>query len=273
MQRSGQNRGGTAVLPVLQTWAGLAVAAALLSACNIGSMAVKGSGKIITEQRTVSGYSAVDLSNAGKLIIEQNGNEALSIEGDDNLIPLIETTVKDGVLTIKVQNQKSIQPSQQIIYRLSVKTLNAVAISGAFEIESQALQAESFTLDLSGSQQLNWGDLLVTGEVKIKSSGSTQLTIKNLQAKGLQVDATGNGTFTLAGQVESQRVDSSGDNTYEAADLKSAVAVVVISGSANVSIAASQTLDIDSSGSGDITYSGDAKVTRNVSGSGSITKR
>ena len=59
-----------------------------LGACAIG---VSGSGKVTTEPRIVSGFSAVSLSGSGQLTVEQTGTESLTVTTDDNLFQYIKT--------------------------------------------------------------------------------------------------------------------------------------------------------------------------------------
>ena len=81
--------------------AAIAVVALLLSACNfVVPGAVVGSGKIVSESRPVSGFTKVDLTGYGDLTIDVNGSEALTIEGDDNIVPLVTTEVRGDTLHI-----------------------------------------------------------------------------------------------------------------------------------------------------------------------------
>ena len=70
---------------------------------NSGSTAfsssnVVGSGKSKEEIRNVSAFDSIELQGSGNVVIEQNGKEGVTVSGDDNIVPLITTTVKDKVL-------------------------------------------------------------------------------------------------------------------------------------------------------------------------------
>ena len=73
-----------------------------LAGCDsiFGSGVVVGSGTLKSESRPVSGFTTVTLSTVGSLTIEQTGTESLTVEGDDNIVPLITTVVKNNNLEI-----------------------------------------------------------------------------------------------------------------------------------------------------------------------------
>ena len=89
-----------------------------------------GSGNIVTVSRPVAGYHAIRLSGVGRLIVTQTGEESLTITADDNLVPLISSSVADGWLVVADPPNTELEPSQVIVYRITVKNLDAVSISG-----------------------------------------------------------------------------------------------------------------------------------------------
>ena len=61
---------------------------------------IPGSGKIVTEPRTVSGFSTVSLSGNGQVLVEQTGTESLTVTTDDNLLPYVKADVHGGTLEL-----------------------------------------------------------------------------------------------------------------------------------------------------------------------------
>src|SRR3990170_5909134 len=61
---------------------------------------VRGSGNVVTEERDVSDFHKIHLSGIGNLIITQGEEESLTIEADDNIMPLISADVSGERLTI-----------------------------------------------------------------------------------------------------------------------------------------------------------------------------
>ncbi len=62
---------------------------------------VEGSGKIQTQTRALSGFNGIVLDLPAKLELRIGSTESVTIEADDNLLPLIETVVEKGVLRLR----------------------------------------------------------------------------------------------------------------------------------------------------------------------------
>jgi len=210
----------------------------------------RGSGNLKTESRQVSGFHGVTLAYVGELNITQGDTESLSIEADDNILPLIETDVQDGILRIRTEPVSgSIIPTKGPIYTLSVKSLDSVQRDGAGNIRIPSLNTDSLHLVISGA-----GDSTIT-----------QLTTKDLQ-----VLMSGAGTVTVSGETGSQTATLSGLGSYNAGDLKSTQAAITISGAGSATVWAEQTLNVQISGAGTLSYYGNPQVTQQVAGVGSI---
>ncbi len=230
-------------VPLVSTVAVFALAAGL-SAKTIGS------GNVITETRTATGFHSVDLRSSGNVIITQGDTEGLVVEAEDNLLPLIETQVtKEGILRIGFKAHEEIHVTKPLVFKVAVKTLDAVVLAGSGSMESKALKADRFTVQLLGS-----------GDIRLD----------DLKTDALTVVIDGSGNVKLAGKAKSQAVSVNGSGDYEAAALKTTAATVNVAGSGDCEVAASETLGVDISGSGDVSYYGTPAVTKHVSGSGGV---
>ena len=88
------------------------LAAALLSGCGAFSGlvqtaqdadAITPSDTIVTETRDVSGFDTIEMSTFGKVILTQGDAESLTITGSDNIVPMVQTCVRDGKLMIEME--------------------------------------------------------------------------------------------------------------------------------------------------------------------------
>lgn len=201
------------------------------------------------EVREVSDFSEVALEGVGTLIIEQGDTESLTIEAEDRVLRRIESEVQGGRLTIRPA--RSFNTREPIIYHLRVDDLTGIALSGAGSIEAQQLTTERLTLSLDGAGSLTIGDL---------------------SANVLEVTASGNGAVTLGGAVAEQSVSLTGTATFDAANLESQAATVVIDQAAQATVRVSDTLTASVGGAGRLQYIGNPDVRQEVSAAGSITQ-
>jgi hypothetical protein len=209
---------------------------------------VKGSGNVVAETRPVSQFDRVSVSGAGHLAIVQGDQESLTIETDDNLLPLIKSEVAGGLLKLGPENV-NLNPTRTIRYQLRLKDLRELHLSGALEAEAQSIKTDRLLLAISGSG-------------KIQVSG--------LEASDLDARISGSGDIRLAGKVNCQTISISGSGNYRAGDCESQNTTVHVSGSGDATIWARGALEAHVSGSGDIGYFGSPQVNSHVSGSGSV---
>jgi hypothetical protein len=222
----------------------------LLAACVTwsGGSAVKGSGKVVSEVRNVSGFERVSVSGSGLLSIVQGDQESLTIEADDNLLPLIKSYVAGGTLRIGPENV-NLNPSRQIHYSLQLKSLKELELSGSLEAEAPSLQTDHLLVSISGS-------------------GKVQLP--RLTANDLEVRVSGAGDIQIGGKVTHQTIDISGSGNYRAGECESQSTVIHVSGSGDATVWAQQSVEAHVSGSGDVGYYGSPQVSTHVSGAGSV---
>ena len=188
----------------------LALCATLVSGCAI--VGVPGSGTITTESREVSGFTAVALAGSGRLVVEQGEKETLSITADDNLLPLITSEVKDGKLRLGLKSNTSIKPSKEIEFRVGVKSLDGVDLSGSGNIDLKDLKGQELKVGLSGSGNIRAGGEVEKLELRISGSGKSDTT--GLKCKDATITISGSGNVIVA-TSEALDVKLSGSGSVE----------------------------------------------------------
>jgi hypothetical protein len=187
----------------------LIAAAAALVACSVTT----GSGNVISETRTVSGFTKIDLSGAGDVIIEQNGTEALTIEAEDNLMPKLTSEVVDGTLRLGEKSNMTIHLTKPVTYRVSMKDVSGLMISGSGTVTAASITAPSLAVDLSGSGKITVGGTVDQQDLTISGSGEYQA--KDLQTKiaAADISGSGNAMVTVSDRLDAQ-LSGSGQLTY-----------------------------------------------------------
>jgi hypothetical protein len=224
----------------------------MLGGCTLGAgnpNIVRGSGRVVTEPRQVSGVDEVVLTISGELSIVQDGSESLTIEGEDNIVPLITTQVTGKRLLIGVADNASFSNTRPLRYFLSVHDLSFVASSGSGNIQVAEVKGD---------------------ELQTETSGSGAIAVANASVNSYRAEISGSGDIIAAGSTGSQRVKSTASGSFNGGDLQSKSAVVELFGSGDAFVNVSDTLDASVSGSGSIRYKGSPIVTEHDSGSGKI---
>lgn len=196
------------------------------------ALGVEGSGNVITESREVSGFHEIDLSGSGRVVVEVSGTESLTIEAEDNIMPLLETTVTDGRLRLDARS--SISPTVEVVYTITAATLDGVVVSGSGIVRATAIEGSEFRVDISGSGDVE-AEGTVTGLLSVSISGSGGFDGGSLIAPVGQVDVSGSGNALVS----------------VTDDLE-----VTVSGSGDVEYLGSPAVELDVSGSGNVTQRG-----------------
>ena len=195
----------TALIPVVFAW---------VAACGCaGTPAVRGSGVVRSEQRDVAGFDQISLSGSGEVRVEQTGVESLTVEAEENLLPLLETRVDDGRLTLGSKPNVNISPTRPIRYHVTVKSLTAVGVSGSGSYRVEGIDTPRLRADISGS-----GSATLAGradDVRLTISGSGNYDAAQLASKTASVEISGSGSATVnASERVEAHVSGSGSVRY-----------------------------------------------------------
>lgn len=224
---------------------------ALLLAAPVLAETVRGNGAIRTQARPATGFTGIALSVPARVEIRQGSTEGITIEADENLLPLIETVVKRGSLEIRpVRKNLDIE-------------------SHSIKIVVQARQLEELAIGGSGSMV---ADTLKAGQLEMKIGGSGNVDIHRLDADRLNVAIGGSGNVKLAGTAKRVSVAIGGSGDLDASSLIADQAEVSLAGSGDAALAVRSSLQATVAGSGSIRYSGDPSVTKTIVGSGQIKR-
>ena len=138
------------------------IAALVLSACNVTldlPNVVRGSGKLATESRTISGFTRIVVNGSGDAQITLGDSESLSIEAEDNILPLITSDVVNGTLTLGFKNNTSVSTTRPIRFTITVKSLNSIELNGSGNSTVGNVNTDAMAMVLRGSGNISLGSL------------------------------------------------------------------------------------------------------------------
>jgi hypothetical protein len=156
----------------------------LLSACIHG---VRGSGVRKTEQRDIPAFNSIETSGAFEVEVVCQKTASFEIEADDNILPLVQTEVHDGVL--RVTTTKSYTSTGGIKLRIEVPDLASVKSTGAGKFNVSGLKNDKFEIRSTGA-----ATVVASGQsksVKISSTGAGKIDAHDLRANDADVSVTG----------------------------------------------------------------------------------
>lgn len=241
-----------------------AVVTALLVGCTVGS------GDLASETREVTGFTAIDLQGSGEVLVTVDGTESLTIEAEDNIIPLLRTEVRGGVLELALRPRA--RPTEDVVFRVTAETIDALEVSGSGGMSATAIEGGDLAVAVSGSGAVDV-DGVTAGAVSARVSGSGAIALTDIAATTVDVQISGSGAIDVAGVADRLDATVTGSGDLGAEELVVDDAEVTVSGSGSALVNATATLDVSLTGSGDVEYVGDPSVTVESSGSGDVSPR
>jgi hypothetical protein len=171
---------------------------------------IKGDGVIKTTNQSIADFSALVVSGA-YTITWSSGKPALTIATDQNLLPLIKTTVNGN--TLQIDSEDNLRPTKGITITLYSASLVDVQLNGAVDLTASQLSGHGLKLESNGA-----ADISVAGSVtnlEANLSGACKLNAKSLQTQTATVSLNGAsyGDVTVTGALNAS-ISGTGVLTY-----------------------------------------------------------
>jgi hypothetical protein len=157
---------------------------------------IEGSGVMKTETRKVEPFTSIVLTDleSSYLVIEQTGEESLTITAEENLIAMFTSEVKDGVLYLTFKKGNSFH-GKRPTYKITVKDLRRIHVQGGAAIEASKLNTEKLSILIEGAAGGNLSGRVDDLTIEIKGAG--WISAGELRAKRAKVSVEGAGRVTV----------------------------------------------------------------------------
>ena len=211
---------------------------------------IRASNTLVSETREASGFTAVDMRAAGRVVLSQGEVESLAVRGPDNIVPLVRTSVQDGVLVIEMETDvivTSLDAFNDLTFTIGVKDLKAFTISGAADVRMDGLAAPRLEMELSGAGKID---------------------LAGLSVENLTLTLSGAADVELSGEAASAAILLSGVGNIDATGLEAQTADIHLSGLGNARLWVTEKLTGSISGAGNVEYYGDPATDLDASGLG-----
>lgn len=211
---------------------------------------------VIQQQRDVGAFSAIELQGPYRVIVEAQGVRALQLSGAAERLAEVETLVSGDTLIVRPVNRLRFVFGFK---RASEEIIVRIGAPGLKSLKSagsgqvQLSQLQSGPLALTLTGS---GDLSAggsVGDLVFNSSGSGDADLHLLKSASLQAHMSGSGDLSAADVSQELIAEVSGSGDLQVAALRAARVELQLRGSGNVKLGGScQDLRAELSGSGDL---------------------
>jgi len=141
---------------------------------------------IATTNRSIANFSTLKADGAYQ-IKWSSGEPAITISTDQNLLPLITTSVTDGALHI--EQEENLRLTKGIIIKVSSSSLMEVELNGAVSLTASKVSGPNLKLESNGASSISVEGAVTNLEVNF--SGAGKLSAEALQAQTATVSLSG----------------------------------------------------------------------------------
>lgn len=208
-----------------------------------------GSGQLVSQTYAPPYFDAVELRTRAAVQLQIADREAVSVNIDDNLVPLIDVYVRQRVLVI--EDHRAYQPTQA---RVLITAPVFVGISAA------------------GTTAVN-GHHLVAPRLRISASDRSAIALEGLAAESLAIDGSDRAAVKVAGVANEVALGLAGDAAVDASGLQARRVTINASERAAAVVAAERVLKVNASGSASVRYYGSPVVAAQADAHASVARR
>lgn len=187
---------------------------------------------------TVS-FNVIDANTVGNIVFTQSPTTSVTAEGDEEMIRLLQVSVKNNELGISMKDKK-----WRLNRRRNTKLEIRVNSPHITEFKNRGVG----NVTLKGKVQ--------TPELKMASDGVGNIYATNLDCHSVVISSDGVGNIHLGGKTDFLAISSNGVGNVKAEELTARTAEISSDGVGNVHLYATESINIEAGGIGNVTYYG-----------------
>lgn len=212
---------------------------------------IEGNGIQESEFRNDKGFDEIASSGDFRVTVIPGNTYSVEVTAESNLLPYIETNVNGKKLKITTRGVHSLRQNLPIEVHITTPVLNGISLSGSGLIETGSFLSDNFEITISGS-----GDI------------DTQISADKIKA-----NVSGSGSIYMEGDAIETSFVISGSGKIKAYNLEQSDCQATISGSGDMFVNVSQSIDANISGSGHVFYVNHPMIRTSISGSGAVINK
>lgn len=207
---------------------------------------VTGNGNLKEENRSLSGFSAIEVSNGVDVFLSQGSTERVVVKADENLLDHVVTEVEGNVL--KITTKGSIRKAKALDVYVTVSTLDRIKASSGSDVKTEsALKVNALVVRMMAGSDLDM----------------------EINANELTCNLSSGSDADLSGKVGTLVIEANGGSDIEAKNLEANKCTIKASGGSDAHVHVTGDLEMEAYGASDISYSGNPNIVSSKASGGS----
>ena len=202
---------------------------------------IEGNYIYASEERPTGNFSGVELDGSFDVYIDYDTVNRVIVEGDENLLRYISTSIKGNVLKISNTSRRCLDSGNEIIITVYTPLLHYISLDGSGYISSEYFSSSIMEISLDGSGKIS----------------------AEVDCNELDAEINGSGEIRLVGYAIDSYMRIDGSGRIRAFDFETEVCYIDIDGSGDVYVFVWDLLDVNIYGTGIVYYKGNPVVRTN----------
>jgi hypothetical protein len=135
---------------------------------------IRGNGKVVKEERNLSGFEAITVSNGIDVQITQDTFEKVVVEADENIQKVLKTVVSGGKL--KIYLEEGVYHAEKMKVHVTLKQLKSLEGNSGSDVKSaNGIKSENLKIHASSGSEVKME--VLCGQLTLESSSGSELTV------------------------------------------------------------------------------------------------
>ncbi|MDL2213597.1 DUF2807 domain-containing protein [Bacteroides sp. OttesenSCG-928-D19] len=234
-----------------------------MTACARNTSSVTDNHRYKTKEVQITDrFSALTLNGSPDVYYTQtSGKVSVEIYAASNIIPYIETFVKDGTLIVQIKRGSNLRNTGKIEVRVSAPELSAMTVNGSGDIyvEKGISTENNLNFKVQGSGDIK-ARKIKCNRLNAYVHGSGDIKLSEVSSHSAEVKVHGSGDIFIKGTTRDAHYQVHGSGDIHAQDMKANNVDARVSGSGDIRCFATDQLTGRVSGSGDVGYKGNPEI-------------
>jgi hypothetical protein len=218
---------------------------------DIWNDCIEGNNRSAEEERPIRSFDRLQSTGEFDVYVTRADSFSLRLTGEENILRVIETSVRNHTLYIEVEDRVCLRNNLPIHIFITAPGLEELVLTGSGKIEC---------------------DTLIESSLEVRNTGSGDIGIEHLETDYVEASVLGSGDIEIRGRANTSKMEVLGSGDIQAINFRQQECDARILGSGDIFVYVTQILDARITGSGNIFYKGTPRIHSQITGSGQILR-
>jgi hypothetical protein len=216
------------------------------------------------------------VGNGGRVFISQGDTESLRVEAEPDIVERVSVDLTANKLTLGITRPGGFNffqnfhfNSSVVTYRLQLKSLQGLELSGAVHADIGRWAGKSLSVNASGASEIIFNSLNLD-MYSLELTGASDAKVKNIIATHVTFILSGAASINIEGKANVLQLNESGASDFHGALFEVAKAEIDLSGASSAELQATALLKAEASGASHLHYKGSPQTTIKSTGASDI---